>query len=118
MISDKSYWIKLTYNRSCKSFFVFGHFSKVKLSTDPAVGVFGVFGVSGVFGVFGVFENKLNIHKILHVDDNQLIKLRSLKKNLAINSRNGIPVRIPGRVNSELSALTECLLTVYLNINF
>ena len=69
MISDKSYWIKLTYNRSRKYLF-FGQFSKVKLSTDPAV------------GVFGVFENKLNIHKILHVDDNQLIKLGSL-----INSR-------------------------------
>ena len=92
MISDKSYWIKLTYNRSGKSFFLFGQFSKVKLFTDPAV------------GVFGVFENKLNIHKILHVDDNQLIKLRSLKKNLAINSRIGIPVRIPVRLNSELSA--------------
>ena len=80
MKRDKSYWIKLTYNRSLKSFFVFGQFSKVKLSTDPAV------------GVFGVLENKLNIHKILHVDDNQLIKLGSLQKNLAIDSRMG---RIP-----------------------
>ena len=85
MISDKSYWIKLTYNRSCKSFFVFGQFSKVKLSTDPAI---------GVFGVSGVFEN---IHKILHVDDNQQIKLGSQKKNLAINSRIGTPVRIEER---------------------
>ena len=52
MISDKSYWIKLTYNRSLKSFSVlYVQFSKVKLSTDPAV------------GASEVFENKLNIHK-------------------------------------------------------